>query len=496
MTRAGGSVAASRTRAQRAPVDRLLDARDQAPRRAPPSAQRAFDQLVDDYRFKLQDWARVELVKTGALHAGSFNEDDVVQEALFDLSRQVGARRCPKDQREAWIRRALKLAAIDCLRGNFGRTKIDAHARRAPQHARDEVAYVRSYSVDFGAEPTTTDRKTFAQQIGQAVHRLAATDGEYDAVITRMAILQALPALTDPERQVLARSAPPNELEPSEIAAELDLSPAHVRQLLASARWIVRTIVDHADGNRLPTDHRERLELHLDGKLSGRAASLMRRHLDRHTGCAACRRAKELYERGERHYSILILPSLLATKLGLSASAASSTASLATTGTSKASGGILAKAVAAVPGGKVAIFGSAAVIGLGSATAGTLAGAQYTPGHQSAAAETTSTSAGATRAAAAAVPVAAELPATTHQSTTRRPVHRRPAVHHPKARPAPRHPALAARPVTTAPPQRYTPPTPAYRPPVSTPPTSSSSTPSGSGSSNSSAAGGGLSLGH
>lgn len=494
MTRAGSSVAASRTRTQRAPVDRLLDAREQAPRRAPPSAQRAFDQLVDDYRFKLQDWARVELVKTGALHAGSFNEDDVVQEALFDLSRQVGARRCPKDQREAWIRRALKLAAIDCLRGNFGRTKIDAHARRAPQHARDEVAYVRSYSVDFGAEPTTTDRKTFAQQIGQAVHRLAATDGEYDAVITRMAILEALPALTDPERQVLARSAPPNELEPSEIAAELDLSPAHVRQLLASARWIVRTIVDHADGNRLPTDHRERLELHLDGKLSGRAASLMRRHLDRHTGCAACRRAKELYERGERHYSILLLPSLLATKLGLSASAASSTASLATTGTSKASGGILAKAVAAVPGGKVAIFGSAAVIGLGSATAGTLAGAQYPPGHQSAAAETTSTSAGATRAAAAAVPVAATTPAPKHHVAARRPVHRA-ALRHRQTRRAPSRPALAARPIITAAPHPYTPPTPAYKPPVSTPSTSSTSSGSG-GSSASAPAGGGLSIGH
>ncbi len=158
----------------------------------------------------------------------------------------------------------------------------------------------------------------------------------------------------------------------------------------------------------------------------------------------------------------------------------------------------MAKAIAAVPGGKVAIFGSAAVIGLGSATAGTLAGAQYTPGHHPATAPTPTTSASGGRAdagAAAAVPVAATLPATPHQTTARRAVRRRPAARHHATGPAPRHPALAGRPVTTAAPHPYTPPTPAYRPPVSTPSTSSTSSGS-AGSSGSAPAGGGLSLGH
>jgi hypothetical protein len=68
-------------------------------------------------------------------------------------------------------------------------------------------------------------------------------------------------------------------------ARKRGLSVAQVDAILFAARSIVRTLIAHANVNKVTDDERRALWAFLDGKLSGRAYKLQKRHYDH---CSAC----------------------------------------------------------------------------------------------------------------------------------------------------------------------------------------------------------------
>ncbi|MGI8920191.1 MAG: hypothetical protein ACR2HD_00740 [Solirubrobacteraceae bacterium] len=367
-------------------MDRLLSAKHEAPLRRPPHPDVAFQQFVDAHRHLLVDWmARRMTVELVGPDAGQVDPGDVLSRAMERLWLRF--EHLPQDPglRKAWVERAIRLAALDAIRFQFGRHRVKSSARRPPTpSSRETVAFVRAFSVDFAATPSLREREGLAAEAGQAVQRLAAgTRNRYDDVLTRAAVVGAMATLTSPEQRVLRLTLEGHE--PHEIVRATGWRSEDVREHLTNARWLVRRYVDHADADRLPARHRRDLHLYLDGKLRGRARTRESRHL---RACAACQRAADLYRLSDRQLAVvLVLPGLIERGAhlpgGVTGVAASSQGATSGSGANgslgmgmKGGGGLGSKLAGIVPGGKIAVLSSAAIIGTGSAVAGALAASQ------------------------------------------------------------------------------------------------------------------------
>ncbi len=379
-------------RASNGAVERLLKAREEAPRRRPLPPNLAFANFVDAHRHVLVDWmARRMTAQLIGPDASQVDPDDVLSRALERLWLRFEHLPPEPGQRKAWVEHALRLAALDAIRFQFGRHKVTAAARRPPQSAeRDEVLYVKSLSVDFGARPTLREREGLAAEAGRAIQRLAAGSGDrYDDILTRAAVVAAMATLTTSEQRVLRLTI--EGCEPKEIVAQTGLEPAEVREQLTTARWLVRSFVDHADADRVPQRHRLQLHAYLDGELRGRARTRLRRHLRE---CAACQRAADLYHQSDQQaIGSFALPALVAAAERTSGGAAPlhwlRRARPRSVGRSGGPGGskgsLIGHLSSAVPGGKLAALSTVGLLGGLSTIAGAAASVDSTPTGQPAA---------------------------------------------------------------------------------------------------------------
>ena len=503
---------ASSSRIDRGSADRLLFAKHEAPLRSSPSANVAFQQFVDAHRHLLVDWmARRMTFELVGPQANQVEPDDVLSRAMERLWLRFEHMPSDPDQRKAWVERALRLGALDAIRFQFGRHKLKPSARCAPTPGpREQVAFVRVISVDFAPAPNLREREGLAAEAGQAIQRLAAATGNrYDDVLTRAAVVGAIATLTSAEQRVLRLTL--EGRGPQEIVEITGMRPEVVRELLTTARWLVRRFVDHADADRLPERHRNDLHRLLDGSLRGRARTRAHRHL---RACAACQRAADLYRLGDRQLAaVLVLPGLIDAGAylpggaagGVAAHAAStSNGAAGSLGSGLKGGGLMAKLGTILPGGKLAVLSSAAVIGTGSAVAGVLAAGQPqtrpAPGQAAPSAAARAQSVGSLHLATAGVsPQAARVSQPQHTRAPRSVIRARHsarrattvAKHSPPATSA----AATARRSYTSPAARAS-----YAAAQSTPTSSGANAPAGGASSattpSRAASGGGLTFGH
>jgi hypothetical protein len=82
------------------------------------------------------------------------------------------------------------------------------------------------------------------------------------------------------------------------VARKLGLSVGQVDAILFGARSIVHTLIAHANGNKVTDDEHRALWAFLDGKLSGRAYKLQKRHYDHCSACQRLARMRNYVEEG------------------------------------------------------------------------------------------------------------------------------------------------------------------------------------------------------
>jgi RNA polymerase sigma factor (sigma-70 family) len=430
-------------------TERLLTARADAPHRAPRSQDSAFAALCDELHHVFTD-ANLHRAAHAAGGGGlAIDVDDLRQEALIRVLKQFNEYPTDAGQREAWARRSLRVAAMDAVRAVGGRKIVDPRARKAPQASnRDEVLYAHNVSLNghyanlaFSADAPLKARGQAVEQLARSIReRIAIEDERYEARLLAETLTGLVAVLHDREQHALLRSAAGHSA--ADIAADLDVSPATVNVILHTAKWLVRTALEHADGpNRIPKDHWAALERYLDTPRRGsRAENNMKRHLKM---CAACNAYAQRYNRAEQQYAaFFVLPAVIGTGAHLTSSAAASHASngfassthgASWAASSKTAGSIATQAFDLLPGGKLALLASVAVIATGAAAAGTLAGSQYQPGNAAAATNLRSAAPLPRRAPPthATTPSGAHhVPVATHRPTRK---------HHTAARPHTRH---------------------------------------------------------
>jgi len=104
-------------RASNGAVERLLKAREEAPRRRPLPPNLAFANFVDAHRHVLVDWmARRMTAQLIGPDASQVDPDDVLSRALERLWLRFEHLPPEPGQRKAWVEHALRLAALDAIR--------------------------------------------------------------------------------------------------------------------------------------------------------------------------------------------------------------------------------------------------------------------------------------------------------------------------------------------------------------------------------------------
>jgi RNA polymerase sigma factor (sigma-70 family) len=190
------------------------------------------------------------------------DRESVVQDALVRVWRSWATWPRTEGRRRAFLKRTLRLTALDALRVSRGRD-----GRR-----------VREQPADLGAVDRLGDglpRGT--EELGRALAR-SAVDATA-TVLERSVVVSTLDALTDLERRAVALSV--QGFTDREVAARLELTHQRARTVLMDARALLRSLADHADRPVERTDWPL-----LGSATSKRQRRLVRRHLEH---CAACR---------------------------------------------------------------------------------------------------------------------------------------------------------------------------------------------------------------
>ena len=319
------------------------------------AATTGFNALVASCSDELLAFADRILATTAG--AEDVDAADALQEGLLRFFRQYGDD-FPEDptQARAHLFRAIKFGAHDAIRRwhHRGKTRVVATDLEAIDELSSEV-----YS------DTSQPRDEYALRAARVVRELAEANNHADAVVDGQVIQLALAALDPLEYQVIT-SQPAGR---QELAAELGVTPAQIRNALHSGRKLARKLIEHASGAPLDDDERTQLFALLDGQISDRKKRRdARRHLD---NCPTCQQIAAREERvtalGARVF--LPLPGLLGLAKPLAAigGSAAGAAAAGGTGSSAGSSGAALIALAGGTAGKAAaLVAVAAIAGSGA----------------------------------------------------------------------------------------------------------------------------------
>jgi RNA polymerase sigma factor (sigma-70 family) len=219
----------------------------------------------------------------GQISGSSVGLEDALQEGLMRIWREWDGWPADEQEQLRYAQRALKCAAVDAIRREHGRD-----GNRPATIPVDFQLAEAGGGVENGQISDTA-----LAAVGLTLAEQAAERRDDDRFVERGVLVGALVALSPLERRVvweLAREGRSYD----EVAAELQIKVAKVRDTFFEARQLLRSLIAHADGSSVPRGERAQLFALLDGELKGRDKRIAQRHLD---NCAACQRLADI----ERH---------------------------------------------------------------------------------------------------------------------------------------------------------------------------------------------------
>lgn len=311
----------------------------------------SFEAFVDRHRHFMADFVRGQLT---AAHRG--DAEDALQQGLERLWKEWPD--FPKDpgERQRYMKRALRLAALDIVRAREKRSGTP----------------IREIATDYADLDTTQDLGASAVELVKELGRIIARDSidpasDRDERADRSILIAAFAALDERQRVILGRTAFGEKA--GEIGKDLGLRPQHVREQLMRARRVVRSLIEHAAGPTLRADEAKRLWQYRDGKLTGKPKRDIARHVKH---CATCQRllASEQYfdQAAIRVFVPLPLIATLGTMVGAGAAGGGASATTAAgAGASATSAGALGGGSSLAGLGSSVLSGATAKVAVGLA---------------------------------------------------------------------------------------------------------------------------------
>lgn len=232
---------------------------------------RSFEQFVAEHTGLLRKYMAGQL--SGAANVSL---EDALQEGLVRIWKEWDSWPADAEQRLRYAQRALKCAAIDAVRRQYGRDGT------RPQDVAVDFALAEAGGAVEGGRITDTTLAALGLALAEQAH-----ERRYDTrLVERNVLVAALVALKPLERRVVWELAHEGRSH-KELADELGITAMKVRDTFFEARALLRTLIAHADGSDVPRKERARLFALLDGELRGRERRMAQRHLDH---CPACQR--------------------------------------------------------------------------------------------------------------------------------------------------------------------------------------------------------------
>lgn len=311
----------------------------------------SFEAFVDRHRHFMADFVRGQLTP-----AYRGDAEDALQQGLERLWKEWPD--FPKDpgERQRYMKRALRLAALDIVRAREKRSNTP----------------IREVATDFSDLDSTQDLGGSAVELVRELGRVIARDSldlasDRDERADRTILIAAFAALDDRQRLILGRTAFGDNA--SVIAKDLGMRPQHVREQLMHARRLVRSLIEHAAGPTLRADEAKRLWDYRDGKITGKPKRDIARHVKH---CATCQRllgSEQYFDQAAiRVFVPLPLIATIGGALGMGAAGGgTSSASAAGAGAGATSAGALGGSGSLASLGSSVLSGAAAKAAVGLA---------------------------------------------------------------------------------------------------------------------------------
>jgi DNA-directed RNA polymerase specialized sigma24 family protein len=324
----------------------------------------SYEQVVGAYAEQFRLYLQRVLDRQAEGRGGRIGLEDTLQDGLLRIyQRWPDFQRLDADERDRRLYRCLRDAAVDALRGEYGRRT-------------QTIGRPRLISYDFGSlevsgdeELTVPERELTAAVLGSMVRGVAEseTGPEARAMLSRGMLVACLRALTEREAVVLI-AVDHLGWDQHQLADRLQTDFQALRKRLFLARKVFYTLVRHATGVEVDEEERARLVAYRAGELTGAEQRAVARHVKHCTACKALDTERRILGQNAAHV-LGPLPFVLASDV-LSRSKAVRRMPLVHGGLFAQAGS--AKAAAIVMG----------VLGLGGGTAAVLAAVAEHPDHR------------------------------------------------------------------------------------------------------------------